>query len=238
MDVTVNQPDVIREVCLYHAAGAAEVVEAGIRGLILGEINRAVALFLGQPGERGTYDPKTTDWRRRLILGYLFGDVEKPFGELSSKMLNDGQWYALKRWVFGANVVKQEYQKFNSKTGELQDKVRWLTRPGFNQEARQLCALAYHALFFTNKLLGPPLGDIMVELLHTAEGRPAATVDAGGESLDPEKPDEPSGMVNAALFLGGWITNEQLAPAPEEESGPEETPEEEQARLLKDLGFD
>ena len=82
------------------------VVERGLRGAIIGSMNRYVTC--SDYGDKNYY--------RRSVLAFLFGEES---GELSTKKLTDDQWFALYQWV---EPWKDE------------DENKWKTREGFPAE--------------------------------------------------------------------------------------------------------
>lgn len=76
-----------------------ELVEPGVRGAIIGCLNR---IFSSDSKERG-------DNKRHTVLGYLFGDPNHRLRPMSTKELNNGQWYALARWMDLSRTVDAKW---------------------------------------------------------------------------------------------------------------------------------
>lgn len=121
----VASPKAIRKRLAEYAIRPVEVTH-GDKGAVIGAFENVL---------EDVKDQHIADIneRRYLVWGFCFGDEDKPIEMIKSGDLDDGQIFALKKWV-------------GFSKDELTDE--WCTRESFCMEVRQIFTLAsfYHWL--------------------------------------------------------------------------------------------
>lgn len=139
-------------------------------------------------------DTDLTDARRRLVLGFLFGDPLQPLTQMSSKEMQPWQIKAVHDWIGIQQTVKENGEK------------TYPPRPGWTVEANQIANICWG--WVTHRPL-ETLG-ALIDLTKQANSEKFLEI-------------ETQGPLAAAVFLGGFLaTAPSPAEVTREEQTPEE----------------
>lgn len=191
----ITNPINVRNLINAYSEFDQEEFGDGRKGVVLGKLNSALKQFVMKIDKEINEEKikNIADENRRLVLGFIFGDDDNEFSEMSSKELSFPQWRALERWIFGRKPA-------TNRDGH------WIPRPNFQPEAYWILNVARAIDSMTEKArdIGGayPFGQLIKAIeAYTEQSIPFSPGDYGDE--------ESSDLVAASLALPGALPVKQ-----------------------------